>query len=112
MELYLKREWKKIQEGYSADIKNSPYFKYWKAARDEGDAELMKVISGTMPKFLPYAIEDNKRLPMVAQRYGYKTEEEARKRIEQLKTYPRWKNVDKFEIDVIFGDYVVDIIEV
>ena len=108
MDQHIKNQWKKIQEEYSADIKNSPYFKFYKNAFDKNDKEVMLAIANNTPTFLPYAIDGETRYPMVASRYGYKTEEEALKRIEQLKRYPRWKDVDKFEIDVIFGDYTVD----
>ena len=107
-----------IFEGYSADPKDSPNWKWIQKA------DQMGINTNTIPSFVPWAEIDGEPIPMVAKQdlgkhykgnpvyYGFSSEEEARRKLEQMKKLPGWQRATSFWIEVMFKDKVVDRIEV
>lgn len=91
-----------IFEEYSADLKDSPNWKWIQKANEIG------VNSNSIPVFVPWALIDRKPVPMVAKQdlgkhykgepvyYGFHSEEEARREIEKMKKLPGWQDATLF----------------
>lgn len=106
-----------IFEGYSADPKDSPNWKWIQKANQMG------VNTNTIPMFVPWVEINGQEMPMVAMKdagkhykgdpsyYGFSSEEEARSKLDKMKLLPGWQGATRFWIDVMFRDKVVDKIE-
>lgn len=97
----------KIFEEYSVEL--SPYQK---------KAQSIGANPNQLPNFVPLAYINKQFKPLVGKEYksnklyGYNTEEEARERIRKAKELEGWKDAEGFWIQVMFGDKIVDTIEI